>query len=165
MNLDLAASRPLCTWRGHILQDWVDYNGHLRDAYYLLIFSFASDALMDHIGLDEAGRLATGHSLFTLECHLSFLHEVKSEALVEVYTQVLAHDKKRLHIVQSLHRQGVESPLAVNELMLLNVEMAGPKSAVFAMSVLQQVERLARLHAGLPKPKFTGRVIGLPGQS
>ncbi len=23
--------------------EWVDYNGHLRDAFYMLIFSFATD--------------------------------------------------------------------------------------------------------------------------
>ena len=49
--------------------------------------------------------------------------------------------------------------------MMLNVDMAGPKSAVFATSVLPHIERLAALHAGLPKPKFIGRVIALPGLS
>lgn len=164
MNHFQTTQRPLLTWRGEVLPDWVDYNGHLRDAYYLLIFSLASDSLMDHIGLDEVGRRATGHSMFTLECHLNFLHEIKAGAAVEVYTQVLAHDKKRLHIAQSLHRQDAESPFAVNEMMLLNIEMVGPKSAVFAASVLPHVERLAALHASLPKPKFTGRVIALPDQ-
>ena len=162
MNIDLADGRPLCTWRGHVSPDWVDYNGHLRDAYYLLIFSLASDSLMDHIGLDEAGRKSSGHSLFTLECHLNFLHEVKAGAAVEVYTQVLAHDSKRLHLAQSLHLAGAESSLAVNELMLLNVEMSGPKSAAFAATVLSHVERLAALHASLPTPKFIGRVMALP---
>lgn len=165
MNSVLSAQRPLLTWRGDISHDWVDYNGHLRDAYYLLIFSFASDSLMDHIGLDEAARQATGHSLFTLECHLNFLFEVKGGATVEVYTQILAHDKKRLHIAQSLHLAGAEQPLAINELMLLNVEMAGPKSATFAPSVLPHVQRLAAQHASLPRSKFISRVIALPSEA
>lgn len=165
MSLDLASCRPLCTWHGDISPDWVDYNGHLRDAYYLLIFSFASDGLMNHIGLDEAGRRATGHSLFTMECHLNFLHEVKAGTVVEVHTQILGHDKKRLHISQSLQRQGSNSSVAVNEVMLLNVDMAGPSSAEFAPCVLPRIEQLANFHAGLPKPEFTGRVIRLPGLS
>lgn len=41
----------LTTYRTRVLPDWVDYNGHLRDAYYLLIFSYATDALMERIGL------------------------------------------------------------------------------------------------------------------
>lgn len=165
MDSTRTTAGPLRTWDGNVLVDWVDYNGHLRDAYYLLIFSLASDSFMNHIGLDEAGRKATGHSLFTMECHLNFLHEVKAGANVEVYTQVLAYDKKRLHLSQSMHLRDVESSLAVNEVMLLNVEMAGPRSTEFAPSVLPFVEQMAASHAGLPRPKFTGRVIRLPGQS
>jgi acyl-CoA thioester hydrolase len=162
MNIHLDSIRPLRTWRGKVLKEWVDYNGHLRDAYYLLVFSLASDSLMSHIGLDEIGRKSTGHSLFTLECHLNFLHEVKAGAAVEVYTQILAFDKKRLHIFQSLHLQEMESAVAVNEQMLLNVDMAGPKSTAFAESVLHNLERLANLHAGLARPEMIGRVMGLP---
>ena len=40
----------LTTYTTKILPDWVDYNGHLRDAFYLLIFSYATDALMDTLG-------------------------------------------------------------------------------------------------------------------
>jgi len=32
----------LTTYTTKILPDWVDYNGHLRDAFYLLIFSYAT---------------------------------------------------------------------------------------------------------------------------
>ena len=63
----------LITWRGTVLPEWVDYNGHLRDAYYLLLFSYATDGLMDQIGLDEAGRKATGHSIFTVEAHINYV--------------------------------------------------------------------------------------------
>ena len=67
----------LITYNPPVLAEWVDYNGHLRDAFYLLIFSFATDAFMDRIGLASDVRDASGHSLFTLEAHLNFLHEVK----------------------------------------------------------------------------------------
>ncbi|NDH54336.1 MAG: thioesterase, partial [Betaproteobacteria bacterium] len=73
----------LSIYRSAVLPDWVDYNGHLRDAYYLLLFSLATDALMAQLGLDEAGRAATGHSLYTLECHLNFVQEVKLGQQVE----------------------------------------------------------------------------------
>lgn len=50
----------LITYRTPVQEDWVDYNGHLRDAYYLLIFSYATDALMERIGLmpTAAGKAA-----------------------------------------------------------------------------------------------------------
>ncbi|WP_271410272.1 thioesterase family protein [Pseudomonas sp. Q1-7] len=152
----------LTTYRTAILPDWVDYNGHLRDAFYLLIFSYATDALMDGIGLDEQGRAATGHTLFTLECHLNYLAEVKLGADVEVRTQLLAHDAKRLHIHHGLYRCGEEELLAASEQMLMNVEAESSRSAVFAAAVAGRVEALAAAHCELPRPRHVGCVIGLP---
>lgn len=152
---------PLSTYRSEVLPEWVDYNGHLRDAYYLLLFSLATDALMDQLGLDEAGRAATGHSLYTLECHLNFVHEVKLGQQVEVRTQILGHDHKRLHLNHSLLLLGEALQLAACEQMLLNVATALGRAAPFAETVHGKVAALARLHQGLPAPQFAGRAISL----
>jgi acyl-CoA thioester hydrolase len=150
--------------------EWVDYNGHLRDAFYLLLFSLATDALMDHIGLDHPGSLPApvagearrGHSLFTLECHLHYLHEVRQGAQVEVLTRLLAHDAKRLHLYSSLHLAGQDKEMAAAEQMQLHVDMAGPSAAVFLPEVLARVEALAREDAPWPRPARIGKIIGLP---
>ena len=154
-------AEPLSTYRSEVLPEWVDYNGHLRDAYYLLLFSLATDALMDQLGLDAAGRAATGHSLYTLECHLNFVHEVKLGQQAEVRTQILGHDAKRLHLNHSLHLLGEVPQLAASEQMLLNVATALGRAAPFADTVHGKVAALARLHQGLPAPQFVGRVIRL----
>ena len=52
------ANAPLTTWRGKVLPEWVDYNGHLNDAYYMVVFSQAVDAIMTMIGLDAVWRKA-----------------------------------------------------------------------------------------------------------
>ena len=152
---------PLSTYRSAVLPELVDYNGHLRDAYYLLLFSLATDALMDQLGLDEAGRAATGHSLYTLECHLNFVQEVKLGQQVEVRTQILGHDTKRLHLNHSLHLLGEARLLAASEQLLLNVATALGRAAPFAETVHGKVAALARLHQGLPAPQFAGRTIRL----
>ena len=154
-------AEPLSTYRSEVLPEWVDYNGHLRDAYYLLLFSLATVALMDQLGLDEAGRAATGHSLYTLECHLNFVQEVKLGQQVEVRTQILGHDSKRLHLNHSLHLLDEAPLLAASEQMLLNVATAAARAAPFAEPVLSRVEALARAHQGLPAPRFAGRAISL----
>jgi len=67
----------LNTYSTPILEEWVDYNGHLRDAFYLLIFSYATDALMDRLGLDSQSR---GQRSFAV--HPGAAHELpaRSEA-------------------------------------------------------------------------------------
>jgi acyl-CoA thioester hydrolase len=153
----------LITYRTPVLADWVDYNGHLRDAFYLLIFSYATDAFMDRIGLDSDNRSASGHSLFTLECHLNYLHEVKLRTEVWVQTQVIGFDRKRLHLYHSLHREGFDEVLAASEQMLLHVDLAGPRSAPFATEVVERLQGVVAEQADLAPAEFVGRVIGLPG--
>ncbi|MDY7583292.1 thioesterase family protein [Pseudomonas sp. CCI3.1] len=152
----------LTTYSTPILEEWVDYNGHLRDAFYLLIFSYATDALMDRLGLDSQNRETSGHSLFTLEVHLNYLHEVKLGAHVEVRTQLIGYDKKRLHVYHSLHRVGDERALAGNEQMLLHVDLAGPRSAPFGEHSLALLQAIEDQQRDLPRPEHVGRVIALP---
>ncbi|MFJ4197438.1 thioesterase family protein [Pseudomonas sp. NPDC089534] len=152
----------LTTYQTRILPEWVDYNGHLRDAFYLLIFSYATDALMDRLGMDSGNREASGQSLFTLELHLNYLHEVKLDAEVEVRTQIIGHDQKRLHLYHSLHLAGGDKALAGNEQMLLHVDLAGPRSAPFSPPTLERLQALVAEQADLPAPEYIGRVIALP---
>ncbi|OPA82605.1 4-hydroxybenzoyl-CoA thioesterase [Pseudomonas fluorescens] len=154
----------MTTYTTKIQPEWVDYNGHLRDAFYLLIFSYATDALMDTLGLDSDNREASGHSLFTLELHLNYLHEVKLGAEVEVHTQLIAHDAKRLHLYHSLHQVGDDKALAGNEQMLLHVDLAGPHATPFSEATLERLNAISAAQADLPRPALLGRVIGLPAK-
>ncbi|WP_262140362.1 thioesterase family protein [Pseudomonas sp. Marseille-Q5117] len=152
----------LTTYQTTIIPDWVDYNGHLRDAFYLLIFSYATDALMDRLGMDSSNREASGHSLFTLELHLNYLHEVKLDTEVQVRTQIIGHDSKRLHLYHSLHKVGDEQELAGNEQMLLHVDLTGPRSAPFSPDTLHRLQAIVADQTDLPAPAYIGRVIALP---
>ncbi|MBM3108152.1 thioesterase family protein [Pseudomonas sp. V1] len=152
----------LITYKTPVQADWVDYNGHLRDAFYLLIFSYATDAFMDRIGLDSDNRSASGNSLFTLECHLNYLHEVKLGTDVWVQTQVIGFDRKRLHLYHSLHREDFEPVLAASEQMLLHVDLAGPRSAPFAPEAVERLQEICADQTDLPTAQFIGRLIALP---
>lgn len=151
----------LITYRTPVQEDWVDYNGHLRDAYYLLIFSYATDALMERIGLDADSRGQSEHSLFTLEAHINYLHEVKLGTEVWVQTQIIGFDHKRLHVYHSLHSENVEGPLAASEQMLLHVCLKASKASPFGDVTTECIQRLTKLQYGIPPPVYVGRIIGL----
>ncbi|KIQ00035.1 MULTISPECIES: thioesterase family protein [Pseudomonas] len=150
------------TYRTAVQADWVDYNGHLRDAYYLLICSFATDGLMELLGLDEAGRARTAHTLYTLECHLNFLAEVKLGVGVQVRSQLLGHDRKRLHIHHLIERCDDGQTVAESEQMLMNIDTASGRSAPFDEQVARRVAELADSQRDMPRSAYVGRVIGLP---
>ncbi len=103
-----------------VLPDWIDYNGHMRDSYYGLIFSLAVDALQDEVGFDEAYRKRTGCTIYLLENHTYYLREVKAGARVQVETHILDCDNKRFHLYMRM--LNAAETVAVGEFMELHVQ-------------------------------------------
>jgi acyl-CoA thioester hydrolase len=149
-------------YRCDIDPQWIDYNGHLRDAYYTLVFSQAIDALMDEAGLDSAYRTATGCTLFTLELHVHYLNEVKANDSISVSARALGVDAKRLHLGLALNTARHAEPVALEECMLLRVQQGpAPRSAAFPPAILQRLQAWHALDAQTPPPAPGSRPIKL----
>jgi acyl-CoA thioester hydrolase len=130
-------------YRAEIDPAWIDYNGHLRDAYYGLVMSYAIDGFMDYLGLDAAYRERTHCTLYTLELHLHYLHEVKSTDELEVMTSVLDADRKRIHVGCRFSCPRVNDALATGEVMLLHVHQGEkPGSTAFPADIEQKLQSL-----------------------
>jgi len=136
-------------FRTDIAPEWIDYNGHLRDAYYSLIFSLATDALMDRIDLDDAYRTRTRCTLYTLEMHIHFLHEVMKTDVVDVSVRILGTDRKRIHAALDMRCARYPDPVATAELMLLHVHQADePKAQAFPPEVIEALAKVTAESAG-----------------
>ena len=130
-------------YRAAIQPDWIDYNGHLRDAYYGLVASYAVDDVMDHLGLDAAYRERTHCTLYTLELHLHYLHEVKSSDDLQVVSSILDCDRKRIHLGCRFTCSRLSEPVATADMMLLHVHQGEkPATAPFPDAVLAKLETL-----------------------
>ena len=64
------------TWAEDVRPEWIDYNGHLSEGYYVLVFGFANDAAMVALGMTSDYLAETATSLFTLEAHVRYLDQV-----------------------------------------------------------------------------------------
>jgi carnitine 3-dehydrogenase len=142
-----------------VAPEWIDYNGHAHESRYLQVFGDTTDALLRHIGLD----LAAGSSYFTVETHLSHLGQARADERLHTTTQLLGYDAKRLHVFHSLYRTDDDALLATAEQMLLHVDTATERASPADPELLARVERIARAHAGLPRPECAGRAVGMPG--
>ncbi|UTW52058.1 thioesterase family protein [bacterium SCSIO 12827] len=145
--------------RETVLPDWIDYNGHMNLAYYVLVFDHATDALQDVVGLDAAYRAATGGSVFVVEAHLTYDSEVKLGEEMRVRPRVLDVDGKRLHLFHEMFAGDDDRLAATNELMILHVDLNSRRAAPFPAPVLAHLERLKAAHAALPQPPQVGRRI------
>ena len=154
---------PLVLLRETVRPEWIDYNGHLSEAYYVLVFGFATDALLDHIGVDDATRRRTNTSVYTLEAHINYLNEVGEGAPLEIATRVLDLDAKRARVFHAMHRGDDGTLLTTIELMLLHVDTSGPRSAPFPDDVHARLRAIKEAQSGLAWPKQAGRSIAIPG--
>ena len=57
---------PYAQYRSEVRGEWIDYNDHLHDAGYAIVLSEANEALLAHLGLSEAYRVATGRAMYTI---------------------------------------------------------------------------------------------------
>ena len=130
-------------YRARLESSWIDYNGHLRDAYYGLVASYAIDDVMDHLGLDAAYRESTRCTLYTLEMHVHYLHEVKGTDDLGVNSLILDFDRKRIHVGCRFTCSRVAEPVATADMMLLHVRQGDkPSVASFPDAVLTKLEAL-----------------------
>ena len=152
----------LPAYRATILPDWIDYNGHLRDAYYTVALSYAVDEVMDHLGLDAGYRERTKCTLYTLELHMHFLNEVKSTDALTVKTSILDFDRKRIHAGCDFHCPRMSEAAATAEVMLLHVHQGEkPASASFPPEVLRRLEALKLMPEALAARGLGSRKIEL----
>ena len=148
-----------------IAPEWIDYNGHLRDAYYCLVLSFAADALMDHLGLDAAYRHETTCTLYTLEQHFHFLHEVKAADQLDVGVRLLAADRKRMLVAFDFYCARYLDPVAIGEVVLLHVRQgeaaSAPATVPFPPPVAAAIDRLLAATSAIEPPGPTSRRLEL----
>jgi len=158
-NSDITA--PLSLHTGQVLPDWIDYNGHMNLAYYMLAFDHATDAFFDFVGLGVNYLKANNASTFTLEAHITYDRELMVDAPMRIDTQLLAHDTKRLHYMHFMYHAEEGYLASTNELISLHVDMTERRSAPMAPAILQRLDQVAVAHDGMAKPEQAGRVISI----
>ncbi len=135
MIITMRIESPLCLYTGVVPPEWIDYNGHMNVAYYVLAFDHATDAFLDYLGMGPGYRDREGCSAFVVETHVNYQRELVAGDPMRITTQLLGFDSKRLHYFHRLYhaRKG------------------------FLAATTQHIQ--------LPQPPQSGRVIGVRAKS
>ncbi|GAB3465591.1 thioesterase family protein [Streptomonospora sediminis] len=147
------AKEPVSVLRRRVQAEWIDYNGHLSEAYYVLIFGFATDELMEEVGLGADYRSARGCSLYTVEAHVRYLREVAEGSEVEIRTYVAGTSAKKVRLCHEMWLAG--ELRATEEIMALHVDQQTQKTAPFPEAVAQRLRSAVQ-----DPPDYAGRAIG-----
>jgi acyl-CoA thioester hydrolase len=152
---------PFDGYRDVVRGEWIDANGHLSMGYYVVVFDYATDAWLDHIGLDARHKVSQRVMTFTLESHVTYRREVREGAELRFTTRLLDFDEKRIHYFHEMHADPEGALAATNELVSLHVSQETRRSAPMAPEVLERLGEILRVHRTLPIPPQVGRVMGL----
>ena len=142
----------LSTYSTPVREEWIDYNGHLSEAYYVLVFGFATDAAMEALGLGEDYREATGCSLYTVEAHVRYVQEVNRDAQLEVRTLVAGSAQKKLHLAHEMRVDG--EVVATEEILGIHVDQTSGRA-----TVLPEATRASAVEHTVPAPAWVGRAV------
>jgi acyl-CoA thioester hydrolase len=155
---------PFDRFRGKVLPDWIDYNGHMNLAYYTVLFDQATDILFDELGLGLDYRQQRKLGTFVAETHNLFERELLVGAQVRVATQIIAIDAKRMHLGHEMFALDGGYRAATQELMFLHVDLAARRVCPFPPDLYERVSAAAAAHATLPRPDWSGRRVGIPAR-
>ena len=141
---------------------WIDYNGHMNDAYYALVFSRTGDKLLEAIGVPTHDRDRTSRTIYTTTLTIHYHHEVIEEEVLTADARLLEYDAKRLRIWFEMRNAG-GTVVASSEQVYLCVDQSGekPRAASFLPQQQAAIAAMAAQTADLPWPKAAGRGISL----
>ena len=155
----MPVAAPFQSSKEVILPDWIDYNGHMNVAYYVLVFDHATDEFFDFMGLTAEYRAAGNVSAFTAEMHVNYIREVKQGDEVFVTTQLLDYDAKRFHYFHRLYHAEQGYLAATNELLCLYVDMKLRRVTQMPSPIMDKLAEIKQSHAELPLPEQVGSVM------
>lgn len=140
---------------------WIDANGHVNVAFYVLAFDRAVDALLARIGMDAASIAARQMSVFSAEMHVCYLDELRAGDALRISGRVLGVDARRMHFFLEMHDAVDGRAAATLEQVALHVDLEQRRTAPFPEPVRARIEALRDEHAGLDRPPQAGRSVGL----
>ena len=154
---------PYQRFEGEVLPEWIDWNGHLNLAYYVVLFDRATDLLFDELGLGLDYRRSEEKGTFVVETHNLYERELLVGERVRIATQILGSDDKRLHLGHEMFRLRDGERSATQELMFLHIDLRARRVSPFPPDLKDRVAAWTAAHAALPRPAWAGRRLALPG--
>ncbi len=152
---------PLSLHTDTVRPEWIDYNGHMNVAYYVLAFDFATDAFLDYIGLDHDYKAKANVTTFVGDMNVTYIREVVEGAPLRFTTQLLEFDAKKFRYFHSMYHAEDGFLAATNELLSLHIDLATRRVGAMAPEILDRLQAIQDSHGTIAVPDGAGRVLGM----
>lgn len=152
---------PLAFREQIVIPEWVDFNGHMNVAFYMVAFDRCVDDMYNRLRVGPDYIDETGRSVFTLEAHINYLREVVEGDRLRITGRLMDYDGKRIHTYFEMFHGVDGHPVASMEQLGIQVDMTQRKPVEFSSQTRRLLERMMESHAALSEAAYAGRVIGI----
>jgi acyl-CoA thioester hydrolase len=152
---------PLELHTSTVLPEWIDYNGHMNVANYVLAFDHATDAFLDYLGLDHVYKAQAKVTTFVADMNVTYVREVVEGDALRFTTQLLEFDDRKFRYFHSMYHAKEGYLAATNELLSLHIDLSTRRVGPMAGAIIDRLGRVREAHAALPLPQGAGRVLGM----
>ena len=136
--------------------EWIDHNGHMNVAFFVLAFDEATDDVYERWGIGMDYPDTSGCSVFTLGINVDYLGELFEGDAIRIETTLVDYDAKRIHYFHRMIDIGKDKLVATNECLCMNVDLTARKSAPVPDDV---IEKLALFAGDAEPPRGFGRTL------
>jgi len=161
MNYEAPITLPSPLAPDRVLPEWIDYNGHMNVAYYVLAFDLALDSFSEIIGLGPAYKDQTNCSTFVLQINVNYVQEVLEGDPLRFTFQLLDHDAKRFHYIMSMYHATEGYLSATSEQITMHMDLTARRGAEMPDDVQEKITAIAAAHGAMEQPAQVGQVIGI----
>ena len=161
-KIDGPYSTPIILPEQEVLNEWLDYNGHMNVAYYTLAFDKSLDIFLeDLLGIGESHAYENNQGPFVVQAHYHYLNEMRLNEKFHVRLFVVDCDKNKMHLCMEIYSVFQEKVIAVVEQVLINVNLKLRKSEPYPPWAFEKLIKLKNTHKNASLPSAFGKSIGL----
>ena len=141
--------------------EWIDHNGHMNSAFYVLAFDESGTSLFQHFGITEEYRKTKVRGIFVGDYHVHYVREVVEGDPLRFTHLLIDCDEKKVHYWQEMYHATEGYLSAQVEAIMLHVDLTTRKVVPFPPEIFVRIKQIHSVHKKAPKPKNLGRVIGI----
>ncbi len=149
-------------YQGTVRPEWIDHNGHMNLAYYVLAFDLATEDFFDIFGMNQAYRDATGCSTFSGDIHVYYKRELREGEAFRVTSTLLGFDEKRIRYMNQMYRADDGSDVALMEAISLHVDLTARRVCPMQAPLADGLAAIQANQAPFDIPPEIGRTIEKP---
>ena len=114
---------PLALHEETVRPEWIDYNGHMNVAFYILAFDHATDAMLEFLELTHDYKTKANTTTFVADMNVTYVQEVHEGDPLRFTTRILNCDEKRIHFWHEMYHATEGYLAATNELLSLHIDL------------------------------------------